>query len=218
MPQIESPKELNLVGHQLHQELLGQHPSAPARIAELFLPLITRHLENRFSYIADPHLIYTAVGDAMLSYLNRPQQFNPEKAGLYTYLCMSAAGDLKNMLKQTTKDISMLELQKSVENNDADAEYEIELQDDFDLVNYLLSMDSPLWLRIQQVIPDPLDQEILLLIMDEVRETARYTELLGIQSLSVEEQTQEVKRHKDRIKKKLQRSIDKSDLKQVEDK
>jgi hypothetical protein len=50
-------------------------------------------------------------------------------------------------------------------------------------------------------------------MMDGIRETDIYAEVLGITALSEHEQFLLVKRNKDRIKKKLLRHIDPSDLK-----
>jgi hypothetical protein len=53
---------------------------------------------------------------------------------------------------------------------------------------------------------------MLILILDDIRETNYYADVLGIPDLSPTEQAAIVKRHKDRIKKKLIRNIDPSEL------
>jgi hypothetical protein len=61
---------------------------------------------------------------------------------------------------------------------------------------------------------DPIDKDILLLMMEGVRETHRYAQVMGIVHQDEMEQRREVKRAKDRLIKQLQRfgqNIGKSD-------
>jgi hypothetical protein len=76
----------------------------------------------------------------------------------------------------------------------------------------VLARASPVWRRISDLLPDPTDQEIVLLMMEGIRETSAYADVLGISDYSVEEQAAIVKRHKDRLKKKLERHIKRSEL------
>jgi RNA polymerase sigma-70 factor (ECF subfamily) len=58
------------------------------------------------------------------------------------------------------------------------------------------------------------DRKLVELIVDGVRSTADFIDILGLHSLSIKEQRREVKRHKDRIILRLKRygkSIDEKD-------
>lgn len=212
MSETLSPEQLRHLGNELHQRLLDGDPTAPARIAETFLPLTISLLTKRFSSLSDPHLVGTAVEDALLNYFTRPEQYDPSRSSLVSYLRMAANGDLLNLLKQSQKESARLVSTYSVELSDQGEEHEVELPDDFDLESWVFNQNSPVWDWLPRFIPDPVDQEIVLLMLNGVRETEIYADVLGLSSLSLADQAKEVKRHKDRLKKKFQRNIDRSEL------
>lgn len=206
------PNQWTKLGHDLHQRMLDGDVTAPARIAELFMPVVTRKLRRKYPNMNDPHLVDTAVEDAILNYFARPEQYNPVKLGLLGYLRMSAEGDLRNLLQGEEKEADHLRLNGSVELDDSGTEHRIEVPDDFDLQALVLARNSPVWELLGDILPDAVDQEIVLLMMDHVRETSAFAEVLGILDLSTDEQAAAVKRHKDRLKKKLQRNLSRSEL------
>jgi hypothetical protein len=61
--------------------------------------------------------------------------------------------------------------------------------------------------RAVELLEEPRDRAILRLMMDGVRETEEYAEVLQVHDLAQEEQREIVKRNKDRIKKTLQRHL-----------
>jgi hypothetical protein len=71
---------------------------------------------------------------------------------------------------------------------------------------------STVWATIQALLPKPVDCELALLLLEGVRETLEFASVLGITELPASEQEFQVKRHKDRIKKMLQRHINRSEL------
>ena len=91
-------------------------------------------------------------------------------------------------------------------------EHGVKVQDDFDLEALVFTRHSPIWQMLSNLLPDPVDQEIVLLMMEGVRETSTYASVLGISDRPSEEQAQVVKRYKDRIKRKLQRNIKRSEV------
>jgi hypothetical protein len=50
------------------------------------------------------------------------------------------------------------------------------------------------------------DQQLARMVIDQVRETVHYAQVLGMVSLPMDEQRALVKKHKDRIKKRLERA------------
>lgn len=64
-PDLDDP------GH-LHKQFLTGDPTAFARIAETLLRPLAQSLQRRFSAL-DPHLVETAVDDALLSYFQNPR-------------------------------------------------------------------------------------------------------------------------------------------------
>jgi hypothetical protein len=75
--------------------------------------------------------------------------------------------------------------------------------------------ESSFWHKIEQIIPDPVDQELIVLLLDGVRQTEKYATILSITDQPIEDQRKIVKQHKDRLKKQLQRKIDPSELRNV---
>ena len=208
---VDQLEELERV---LHQRVLDGDVTAPARVAEVFMPLITRRLRRRFPRLGDSHLIDTAVEDALMNYFNRPQQYDPAKSSLASYLYMSARGDLLNLLERDKRYTEHLRLVECVELDNSETEYGVEVKDEFDLEALILALNSPVWQRLSDLLPDPIDQEIVLLMMEGMRKTSVYAEVLGISDHPVGEQAAIVKRHKDRLKKKVQRNIQRSELRE----
>lgn len=205
-------ENLKQLGYTLHQLLLDGDPTASAQIAENYMPWISEQLGKRYPNLPDPYLINTAVTDALISYLGRPEQYDPTKGNLAIYLRMSANGDLLNLLKRSKKETNKFRLGKIVELDDPDVEHEVEIQDEFDLEAWVLNQQSPVWEWLPQLLPDPIDREFLSLMLEGVRETEPYADVLGLSGHPTEEQIAIVKRSKDRLKKKLQRNIKRSEL------
>ena len=204
--------KLRKQGKLLHERLRAGDVTAPAEIAEIYLGLVARQLYRKYPNLDDSHLIPTAVEDALISYFNRPDQYDPNKLSLFGYLRMSANGDLLNAMKQYKAQAEKLVSIDYVEVDYSDSEQRVRVQDDFDLESFVITRSDPIWERLADLLPDPMDQEIVLLIMDRVRDTEVYGDALGISNLSRAEQMAVVKRHKDRIKKVLKRNIDPSEL------
>ncbi len=195
----------------LHESLLAGDVTAPAEIAEAYLPPLIEYMRTRFPSV-DPALVETAADDAILSYLQRPQQYDPEKMSLDRYLRMSARYDLRNQI-ETRRRWEMASGESRVVELDAPApEHEIEDTNALSVEAQVGILTSPVWPRLQTLLQDPIDMEIVLLLMEGVRETSEYAAVLGITHLLPEEQAREVKRHKDRLKKQLRRQIPRSEL------
>ena len=132
-----------------------------------------------------------------MSYLKHPQQYNPEKRGLFGYLVMSADGDLRNALakqrRRSDREISLeeVELERVGGNREGENASNLDL--------------SAMIGEIKNLFENPVDQRVLELIVEGERSTNVFAEALGLSHLPVFERRREVKRHKDRIKKRLER-------------
>ena len=65
MTKQEEP-DLRILGNNLHQKLIAGDVTAPAEIAEIFLPRLVDKLQQRHPNLPDPHLIHMAADDALL--------------------------------------------------------------------------------------------------------------------------------------------------------
>ena len=188
---------VNETGARFHQELVNGDHLAPSKIAELFLPLLARALHRKFHNISDPHLVDIAVADALLSYLTNPQKFDSSRGSLFTYLWVASQGDLLNRLQQERKHTSRKVDEKVVE-----------LQS-YATVILLLSEET---LRVKEevnaIITDAGDRAVVALMLDGIRETTAYAEILDLKDKPLEEQALLVKRTKDRIKAALRRGLE----------
>lgn len=180
--------------------MIAGDPTAAAECAERWLPLLVRQLAARSQDIAahDNDLITTAAIDALLDYTANPHKYDPQRSDIMTYLFMLARGDLLNAwsrvtrLHGRTKTIDPVELSLPGRNN---------LEEDV-----ITNIDAAAaWERVMEAMPAPLDRELLALMIQGERDTSSYARVLGIEHLPDKEQRAIVKRHKDRINKRLER-------------
>jgi len=196
--------DLKELGQALHRRLLTkQDGRVTAEIAEVFLPLLANALHRKFPNLPDPHQAETVAIDSLLRYFAQPEKFDPDKGSLIGYLYLAAYRDLLNLLKHS---------QKFVELHPRALEHEVSVAVGADNPEaHLLEEASPIVQRALAKVTDPIDRELVALMMDGVRETAAYAAVLGIADSPLREQEKIVKRHKDRLKKMLQREWQRRD-------
>jgi RNA polymerase sigma-70 factor, ECF subfamily len=198
---------LRMLGADLHAALLAGDVTAPARIAEAFMPPLVERTGVGFGSLGDPHLVATAVEDALISYFERPGQYDPTRLDLFGYLYMSARGDLLNMVSKSRREPAVLRL-GDVELAPDSQEQTIDLPDDTNVEDEVLLRLSSVWQQLVALFPQPKDQEMVRLLIDRERDTEAYATVLGILEWPEDERAREVKRHKDRLKKRILRLID----------
>ena len=195
---------------QLHQRLLQDDPLAPAEVVEAFLEELVRRLGARARAIQlpDDSVILDAATDALLTYVQKPATFDPTRSSLMTYLTMSAYGDLLNLLARESRRKRREIPFEDVEYSLPDGNSTVEGGEDQILERYGITTakeKATLLRRVAQEFPDPRDRQLLDLMFQGERKTGAYSAVLGIQDHDYKEQQRMVKRHKDRITKRLQR-------------
>ncbi|MCB9149549.1 MAG: hypothetical protein H6641_12385 [Caldilineaceae bacterium] len=201
-------------GDDFHRRVLAGDPTATAEIADAYLFPLVEALTKRVPQSYDPHNVPTAVEDAILNYFQKPEQYDPDKGkSLFSYLHMAAYGDLLNLFDKQRRQTSKLAFQDFVEVSEYDSELIVEAvgKDNFEIL--LAEQWVSIWSQIREVLPDPLDQEILFLMMEGERHTQVFADVLGLLNISSNEQKREVKRTKDRIKKVITRRYKPADFK-----
>ena len=191
----------------IHDRLVERDPTAPADLAEQVLEQLLSRLRRRFPELAHDTLLDDAVVDAVLSYAERPEQFDPMKAPLVAYLTMSARGDVLNALarrkKQTRREVSLQVVEESPSARKTLSEH-----------GYLASADDVVIERFESdrvaqhlraAARSSQDVVVLQLMVDGERRTERYAAVLGVDHLDDAEQRRIVKQAKDRLKKRLER-------------
>ena len=201
-----SERDFKTAGAALHSRLLARTDNrVTAEIAELCLPPLARSLKRflrRFPQLSDPHQAENAAEDSLLAYFAHPEKFDPTKGPLLNYLYLDASRNLLNFLKQQKK---VVELQEPL------PEYEVLDKEASDPETQLIAQASPLVRLVREYVTDPLDRELIELMMDGVRETTAYAVVLGIADRPAREQEKIVKQHKDRLKKMLRREWQRRD-------
>ncbi len=200
MPPNEPSREWQ---HELHNRILENDPIAFAELCEEALFHVLQHLENAFPMV-DAHTRETIVHDLLLNYHKRPKQYNPSKLSLFAYLRMAATADIRNETKRQQRrarrladvddPVVELELQKRNTLQELDLTYED--TSEYSLQEIRAELESEL---------NTTERCVLALLLDDVRETSRYAEAMEITHLDDLTQAREVKRVKDRLKKRMER-------------
>lgn len=186
-----------------YKRLLQSDPTAFAELCERVLPELVTFLQTRFPQQDGHHLEMVAI-DVLLQFRSEPEKYDPQKLSVVAYLRMAAWGDMLNLLdKNRRRDQRLIELD------------ELSVQADENPIETYFALDE--WLEQftdlsrREVLAaleaeiDSNDKAILVLMMEGVRETERFAEVMGIAELDEVTQRREVKRAKDRLIKQLQR-------------
>jgi DNA-directed RNA polymerase specialized sigma24 family protein len=185
---------------QIHERLLAGDVTAPAELAEGLIEPLLQRLTKKYPQLHDSDLLYDAVTDALMSYIKRPAQFNPNKRSLIGFLFMAAEGDLLNALakekRRRQKEISLDDVELGLAAGNSEIEEGI-------------SEKEPEREKLRQALPrlfrDPRDLVMVELMISGERTTEAFVKILEIRHLPMDQQRREVKRHKDRLKKRLER-------------
>ncbi len=185
---------------EIHERLMAEDPTAPAEFAEAMLEPLIQRLRRKYPHLKGSELLIDAASDALMNYVKRPKQFDPTKRGLFGYLDMSAVGDLRNAEAKQQRRLKKEILLEDVEVDDLGGKEDLEGE------NLVPEFEHRGMLReIEMLFDDPKDRQLAGLILVGERSTESFVKILGLQSTPVDEQRRTVKRHKDRIKKRLER-------------
>jgi hypothetical protein len=191
----------------IHRRLLAGDNVAPAELVVAYLGRLVNTLRANFRQY-DETIFVDAATDALFSYIQNPTSYDPSKLKLFSYLAMAAKRDLLNAVqKKVTRKkheivVSAVEHERDRRNMQMEA-VDPNAPDEARSVDILHGRQLAHKLRGE--ISDPRDWKLIELMLDGVRDTGSYSELLGATNLSKEEQRKLVKQHKDRLGKQLER-------------
>lgn len=197
---MSSKPDIKALGEVLHQRVLEGDAFAVSDLCEQLLPIVTAIILRQNPKL-DDHLIHSAVADAFLNYANKPSSFDPARSSLVSYLRMSAQRDLQNALKTLRRQEKVVELRLD------DPEHVVSDEGEREIEHELVQKESPLVKKVFELLTNEIDRQIVVLMMDRVRDAKEFVDVLGIAHLSQEDQQAEVKRNKDRIKAVLKRKL-----------
>ena len=184
----------------IHKRLCEGDLTAFAELAEEVMESLVEKLSRKYPNLRDPDLPTEAVADALMDYSKRPEQFDPTQRSLFGFLVMAAEGDLKNALariaRRRDKEIQLEPVEvDEFGGNTIDRTSELDERIDFERIR-----DS-----LNELLDDPKDRAVVKLMMEGERATEVFAQVLELEALSEDQQRTEVKKNKDRIKKRLQR-------------
>jgi RNA polymerase sigma-70 factor (ECF subfamily) len=192
----------------LHRRLVDGDVTASADLATKFLdPLIDWLVEKNSSKVPKDICI-EAAEDALIALVKSPRSFNPDRGmRLFAYLRMSAQGDLRNILRREGRQRQREMGFRNVELSRRAGKY---LAEDGDQLRLLEIQEESARVTEQVVSParhglPEAELRALDLMLEGERKTAVFAEVLGISHLPKKVQRAQVKRLKDKLKKRLER-------------
>ena len=191
---------MNAADLALHLRLVAGDKTATEESVLRWLPELVRRLSSRNRAVAarDEQIISAAALDALFEYTLNPQKYDPERSSLGYYLFNAAQRDLINSLarektqRRDARSIHAVEFSLPGGNR-----FEEEIIETIDA--------TALMGRVMEEVSDQQDRQMLALMLQGERATIAYAKVLGIDHLPDHEQRVVVKRHKDRISKRLER-------------
>lgn len=192
----------------LHRRLVDGDATATADLARLFLDHLIGWLVQKNSSGVPKELCVEAAEDALIALMKTPASFNRGRGKrLAAYLRMSAQGDLRNILRREGRHyknhIRLEDVELSPEAGkclvvDDDPLRSLERQEES--ANATKTVVAPVREGLSEAESRALD-----LVFQRERKTAVFAEALGITHLPKKVQQAEVKRVKDKLKKRLER-------------
>ena len=184
----------------LHERLLSDDPVVTEEIFNIAAPKLEGHLRMQFPSLAagvDPDVYISAVYEALTDYFKNPGKYDPAQRGLMGYLRMAARRDMQNLLR---KEYGRLKRRTSLES------VEFWLSDGND-VSERVAEDIDGRRKIEDLKQGMTSEEqaVFELMLDGERSTDVAAAAMNIGRLPPGEQAREVKRVKDRIKKRIRR-------------
>lgn len=186
---------------ELFAQLTASDPCATSDLAAAYIDPLIAHLCANNPYV-DDHLCQEAAEQALVSLFKNPAQFKSDRGELAMYLKMSARKDLLNLLAREAKHhknrtgLDSVELDAAARNNDDEDE----------------DPDRPTFKHpaLIDVIRDFSEEERIVFefMRDGERCTEAFAAALGWEDLPRDEQSDRIKRVKDRIKQRLKRAVE----------
>lgn len=192
----------------LHQQVLEGRPAASAVLFQASRKPLLKLLSDNFDSLpgSSAQLLEDAAVDAFMQYLKAPEKYDVTRGTWITYLFQISRSRLLRLAQRENRHLRALA--GSVE-LDADPGYSVPADERFDPQHGLEQSDASTLVDRAQESSEftPEELRILGLMKKGERSTKVFAQALAIAHLPVNEQRAEVKRIKDRIKKRIERSV-----------
>jgi RNA polymerase sigma-70 factor (ECF subfamily) len=194
-------------GLRVHQRLLAGDPTAPSDLAGMYLDALIGWLLTHNRSI-DPDFCFQAAADSILSLISDPGSYDPGRQTLEVYLRMAAKRDLLNILERENRHRHQRRTLASVELSPEAGKYLGRENDPFGPLQSEEAVREA-WNGVPASVREglaPRELAVLELMLGQERKTEVYARAFGIEDLPAEEQREQIKRVKDRLKKRLDRA------------
>jgi RNA polymerase sigma-70 factor (ECF subfamily) len=193
-------------GLALHLHLIDQNPVAAADVCRAYLNPLVDWLAAKFADV-DPDLRQTAAHDALMAYVQSPQAYDPARADLASYLRMASRWDLANLRKSEGRHqrgrVGWAVVEDGAEGGNLSGAGNPALQ----LERAEESQQGRAFLEAVMADFTGEERQVLTLMLAGERKTGVFAAVIGVAGLPAVDQEREVKRVKDRIKKRLERGV-----------
>ena len=184
----------------LHERLLSDDPVVTEEFFNIAAPKLEGHLRMQFPSLAadvDPDVYISAVYEALTDYFKNPGKYDPAQRGLMGYLMMAARRDMQNLLRKESRHVTGRVSLEGVEFRQSDGNDVSErVAEDIDGRRKIEDLKQGMTSE---------EQAVFELMLDGERSTKVAATAMNIGHLPTGEQAREVKRVKDRIKKRIRR-------------
>lgn len=189
----------------IYGALLSGEPTAPRDLVNACVGPLFGIIRHRFP-VLPAEAQQDAVHDALLALIADPTRYRPEKGSVLNYLAQVAAHkalDQLRALRRRQPESAVggaVELDRASANNPSRTDVEFEVQSRM--------VDAEVEALVREILPDDRDRRVWEMGLDGRTPTQEYAAALDLVHLPPEEQAREVKRHRDRIWKRIQRRRD----------
>jgi hypothetical protein len=194
----------------LHRRLVDGDLVASSELANAYWASLNASLIETNSRAISQQLIAEAAGNAIICLIKNPKGFDASRnsAGLplFAYLRLAAQRDLKNILKREARHwhghvrletVELSPLAGKYLGRNEDPSEPLQLQEEVEKGREILC-------SVREGLSDGERQALEMMLQGE-RKTAAFARILGIERLPKKEQQAEVKRMKDKLKKRIER-------------
>lgn len=191
----------------LHRRLLAIDPVAPAELTQVAVDALAEELRQGSRRIRDDCVALDAATDAILEFAKQPRAFDPARLDPWAYLKMAARGNAANILKKEWRHRDRVFRFAEVELRGSAGNKEIARPPD-EVADQEIARA-----RLDALASGPInampaeDIAVLRLIAAGERATGPYATILGLADRPEHEQRRCVKQAKDRVIKRLKRSV-----------
>jgi DNA-directed RNA polymerase specialized sigma24 family protein len=191
---------------ELHRRLRDRDRTAPVDLADAYHTRLMRHLRRKNSALVSEDLLSDAVYETWANLCKNPDSYEGSRS-LWSYLQMSAQGDLVNAIAKEARHRRRVQIGKNVElcaedgmsgsadDPEAAAEREAEAE----------RVRREILPRVKDSL-SPEEVVCLDLLLAGEKKTARFAAALGVTNLSPKDQKDRVKQTKDKLKLRIRRA------------